>query len=80
MVAVRPETITLLDRGMAGALDANEMAGTVEQASFIGDRMRYAVRAGDLLLVVYAPPTASPVVGDAAMLAFPPEAAFAVSA
>ena len=80
MVAVRPETITLLDRGMVGALDANEMAGTVEQASFIGDRMRYAVRTGDVLLVVYAPPTASPVVGDAAMLAFAPEAAYAVPA
>ena len=80
LVAVRPETITLLDRGMTGALDANEMAGIVEQASFIGDRMRYIVRAGDLLLVVYAPPTASLLVGDSAMLAFSPEAAYAVPA
>jgi len=52
----------------------------VEQASFIGDRMRYAVRTGGLLMLTYAPPTASPIAGDTAVLAFSPEAAFAVPA
>jgi iron(III) transport system ATP-binding protein len=79
-VSVRPETIILLDRGMACAVDANRMTGTVEQASFIGDRMRYGVRVGDRLMLVYAPPAASLAVGDTAMLAFPPEAAVAVPA
>ncbi len=79
-VSVRPETITLLDGDLAAAPGANRMAGKVEQASFIGNMMRYGVRVGDLLMQVYAPPTATPVIGDAAVLEFPPDAAVAVPA
>jgi iron(III) transport system ATP-binding protein len=79
-VSVRPETIVLVDGEMGGAVDANRMTGIVEQASFIGNMTRYGIRVGGLLMQVYAPPTARPVIGDTAMLAFPPDAAVAVPA
>jgi ABC-type Fe3+/spermidine/putrescine transport system ATPase subunit len=50
---IRPEALTLAS-GTGGAGD-NRLAGVVEEAVYLGEAVRYTVRAGELALVVRAP-------------------------
>jgi iron(III) transport system ATP-binding protein len=77
-LSVRPEMIVLMANAEDVSVDDNRMTGIVEQASFIGSMMRYAVRVADQVMQVYASSRSDHAVGASVVLAFPHDAAYAI--
>ena len=70
-VSVRPETIGLLPAAAAVPEGCNRLAGSVINAGFLGNMVRYTIRVGDALMQANAAPDVEFAPGAAVTLSFP---------
>ncbi len=68
-VLTRPEDVEILD---GGELTANQLAATIEQVAYLGERFEYHVRAAGVLFVLSAPKKQRFRPGDAVRLSLDP--------
>jgi|RhiMetdeSRZDD1v2_1073273.scaffolds.fasta_scaffold56549_2 ABC-type Fe3+/spermidine/putrescine transport system ATPase subunit len=68
-VIARPEDIEILD---SGELAPNQLAATIEQVAYLGDRFEYHVQTGGASFVVSAPKKQRHAAGDLVRLALDP--------
>jgi ABC-type Fe3+/spermidine/putrescine transport system ATPase subunit len=68
-VFTRPEDVEISARG---ADHSNQLAGTIEQVAYLGDRFEYHVKAAGVSLVLLAPKKQRFLPGDAVQLALDP--------
>ena len=71
-IMVRPEQVLLTDNNDNGQPRLNSLAGTIEIAKYLGQMIRYFVRAGDTTITVREPrrPGARGHVGDPVRVAW----------
>jgi iron(III) transport system ATP-binding protein len=69
-LSARPEDIQLLP---AADLEPNQIAATIEQLDYLGDRFECSVRTGDAILVLPVPKKERYVIGATVRLSFDPK-------
>ena len=68
-LVTRPEDVEIM---AAGGLELNQLAATIEQVSYLGDRFEYHVKAADVAFILSAPKKQRYSRGDAVRLALDP--------